>query len=91
MIDAGGKAVYPGFIDAHAHFFEYGLSMQAVNLVGTTSWQQIVDSVQAFAKTNTDGWLVGRGWDQNNWKLKQFPDKAKLDSLFPVRPVILEG
>jgi predicted amidohydrolase YtcJ len=89
VLDANGAAIYPGFIDAHAHFYEYGLGLQEVNLDGTKSWKEIVDSVEAYASRNTDGWIVGRGWDQNDWDKKQFPDKAKLDSLFPVRPVIL--
>jgi predicted amidohydrolase YtcJ len=89
VIDAGGKAVYPGFIDAHTHFYQYGLYLQEANLKGTTSWDEIVDSVSSFSKSNPDGWLIGRGWDQNNWKTKQFPNKAKLDSLFPIRPVLL--
>jgi predicted amidohydrolase YtcJ len=89
IIDAGGKAVYPGFIDAHSHFYAYGLSLQEVNLVGTKSWEEIVDSVNVFARRNPEGWIIGRGWDQNSWKVKQFPNKAKLDALFPFRPVIL--
>jgi predicted amidohydrolase YtcJ len=88
-IDAGGKPVYPGFIDAHAHFYEYGLGLQEVKLVGSKSWKAIVDTVSAFASKNTEGWIIGNGWDQNIWSVKQFPNKAKLDSLFPVRPVIL--
>src|SRR5476651_626206 len=43
VVDAGGKAVYPGFIDAHSHFYEYGLSLQQVDLVGSKSWDEIVD------------------------------------------------
>lgn len=89
VVDAGGKAVYPGFIDAHAHFYEYGLGLQEVNLVGTHSWDEAVDSVEAYSTRNTEGWVIGHGWDQNDWAKKQFPDKARLDSLFPVRPVIL--
>ncbi|MEO7211947.1 amidohydrolase [Mucilaginibacter sp.] len=88
-IDAGGKPVYPGFIDAHTHFYEYGLGLQEVNLVGSKSWNAIVDTVSAYSRHNTDGWIIGNGWDQNIWTVKQFPNKAKLDSLFPVRPVIL--
>nr|WP_294943914.1 amidohydrolase [uncultured Mucilaginibacter sp.] len=88
-IDAGGKPVYPGFIDAHAHFYEYGLGLQEVKLVGSKSWGAVVDTVSAFARKNTEGWIIGNGWDQNIWSVKQFPNKAKLDSLFPVRPVIL--
>jgi predicted amidohydrolase YtcJ len=89
VVDAAHKAVYPGFIDAHAHFFSYGLSLQTVNLVGTSSWNAIIDSVVAFSRNNPDGWLIGRGWDQNDWPVKQFPNKSKLDSLFPDRPVML--
>jgi predicted amidohydrolase YtcJ len=89
VIDAGGKAIYPGFIDAHAHFYEYGLGLQEVNLKALKSWDAVVDTVKAFAERNTDGWVIGNGWDQNLWAGKKFPDKAKLDALFPVRPVIL--
>ena len=89
VIDAGGKAVYPGFIDAHAHFYEYGLGLQDVKLVGTKSWGAVLDSVSSYATHKTDGWIIGNGWDQNIWANKAFPNKAKLDSLFPVRPVLL--
>lgn len=89
VIDAGGKAVYPGFIDAHAHFMEYGMGLQNANLVGLKSWEATLDTVKSYAAHKTEGWIVGAGWDQNTWTNKSFPNKAKLDSLFPVRPVIL--
>ena len=89
ITDLQGKTVYPGFIDAHAHFMGYGLSLKTVNLVGTESWKAVVDSVLQFTKTNTQGWIIGRGWDQNDWQIKQFPSSELLDSLFPDRPVIL--
>ncbi len=89
IIDAGNKALYPGFIDAHAHFYEYGLGLQEAKLEKTSSWQEVIDSIVVYSRKYADGWLVGRGWNQNKWKVRQFPDKAKLDSLFPVRPVVL--
>src|SRR6476659_372410 len=78
-LDAQGKFIYPGFIDAHAHFLSYGFSLNRVNLVGTESWDEILERVKAFAKENPDGWLLGRGWDQNDWAVKQFPSNEKLN------------
>jgi predicted amidohydrolase YtcJ len=89
-VDVHGKAVYPGFIDAHAHFFGYGQSLQSADLKETTSWDEVLTRLTEFAKTHPDGWLSGRGWDQNDWADKQFPTKEKLDQLFPNRPVFLE-
>ncbi|MFD2872599.1 amidohydrolase [Mucilaginibacter ximonensis] len=89
VMDAKGKAIYPGFIDAHAHFLEYGLGLKQVDLKGLKSWQQVLDTVKAYAERNPEGWVIGNGWDQNLWADHKFPDKAKLDQLFPVRPVIL--
>ncbi len=90
IIDAQGKAVYPGFIDAHAHFLGYGKSLFEVNLFGTESWEDVVHRVVDFEKTaDTTSWIIGRGWDQNDWKEKQFPTNEVLNSLFPNRPVIL--
>jgi hypothetical protein len=88
-LDAQGHFIYPGFIDAHAHFYGYGLGLQTANLVGTTSWDDILAKVKAFAQTHKEGWLIGRGWDQNDWAVKEFPTKEKLDQLFPERPVLL--
>jgi predicted amidohydrolase YtcJ len=88
-LDAGGKFIYPGFIDAHAHFTGYGNSLQRVNLTGTTSWEEVIEKTKAFDSTNKDGWLLGRGWDQNDWTEKEFPTNEKLNELFPDRPVLL--
>jgi len=88
-INADGKFIYPGFIDAHSHFFRYGLGLQTANLVDTENWEDILNRLQSFAKDYPDGWLIGRGWDQNDWPVKEFPSKEKLDQLFPNRPVFL--
>lgn len=88
-IDAKGKFIYPGFIDAHTHFYRYGLGLQTADLVGTTGWKEILQKLQSFATNNKEGWLIGRGWDQNDWDLKEFPSKEKLDLLFADRPVLL--
>ncbi len=89
IIDAKKYPVYPGFIDAHCHFVGYGLNKKSVDLVGTNSFEEVVERVQKFAESSEDEWILGRGWDQNDWKIKEFPTKEKLDSLFPNRPIAL--
>lgn len=90
MEDAGGKTILPGFIDAHAHFVGYGFSLQKVDLVGTTSWEDVLTRCGDFAKALKPGqWLTGRGWDQNDWTQKEFPTNEKLNALFPDRPVLI--
>lgn len=91
-LDAKGCTIYPGFIDAHAHFLNYGLSLQAANLVATTSWEDVLARLVRFAKTKNisqGAWITGRGWDQNDWPVKEFPTKERLDELFPHNPVYL--
>lgn len=89
-IDAKGQAVYPGFIDAHAHFVGYGQSLFQVNLFGAANWDEVVERVQKFAKEHPDeAWIRGRGWDQNKWAGKAFPTNEKLNQLFADKPVLL--
>ncbi|MGB0882079.1 MAG: amidohydrolase [Vicingaceae bacterium] len=88
-IDAKKQTIFPGFIDAHCHFVGYSLNLKQVNLVGTKSFDEVIEKVVDFSKTNNDEWIIGRGWDQNDWDIKEFPSKEKLDSLFPTQPVFL--
>lgn len=89
ILDAKKQAIYPGFIDAHCHFVGYSLNLKKVNLVGTKSFKEVLNRVIDFSKKNKDEWIIGRGWDQNDWELKEFPSREKLDSLFPTQPVFL--
>ncbi len=90
IIDATGKFIYPGFNDAHCHFSGYGNNlMQYADLRGTQSPEEIYTILQRHSKTFGGDWILGRSWDQNDWDIKEFPDKAKLDELFPEIPVYL--
>lgn len=89
QLDAEGKSIYPGFIDAHAHFVGYGNSLQRVDLTGTQSWKEVVERTGQFAAAHPTGWITGRGWDQNDWEQKQYPGNEELNRLFPDRPVLL--
>lgn len=86
--DLHGGFVYPGFIDAHSHFFGYALSLQYVDLNGCPSFEELIRKISG-KKKHIGQWIVGRGWDQNLWTNKTFPDKTRLDVLFPDNPVVL--
>jgi len=89
IYDANGKTIVPGLIDAHAHLYNLGSSLQIADLVGTSSRQEVLDRVVAFQKEKNTTFIQGRGWDQNDWETKEFPTKEDLDALFPDIPVAL--
>lgn len=86
-LDAGGKSVFPGFIDGHAHFYRLGLQQQRVDLAGTKSFKEVVQRIVDFQNKRNVEFITGRGWDQNDWENKEFPNKDTLDQLFPNTPV----
>ena len=89
-LDMGDATVVPGLIDAHGHIVGLGLALTRVDLVGTRSKQEIFERLRAFERDLPAGeWLVGRGWDQNDWPEQAFPTAADLDAAFPERPVWL--
>jgi predicted amidohydrolase YtcJ len=90
VIDAGDATIFPGLTDAHAHLYGLGLSLDLVRLVDTTSAADVVARVRERAQTTPAGeWVVGRGWDQNDWAVKEFPTAALLDAAVPDKPVFL--
>lgn len=90
LLDAGGKTVIPGLIDAHCHFYDLGLKQQQLDLTGSRSFQEVLNRVGEFHHRKQIDFIFGKGWDQNDWELKEFPDKSELDSLYPDIPVVLE-
>lgn len=90
IFDANGLTITPGLIDAHCHFYGLGLNRQWADLTGTLSYAEVLERVQKFQVENPKDFILGRGWDQNDWAIKEFPTKKELDSLFPAIPVVLE-
>ena len=88
-IDLEGKFVYPGFIDAHAHLYGLGQNLRQVDLKETQSYDEIVQRIVDYQQKNNADFILGRGWDQNDWENKEFPTKDTLDQLFPDTPVAL--
>lgn len=90
VIDAQNQYVYPGFIDAHCHFYGYAQGLLSVNLVGTKSMNEIVERIKQFEKQHAEQTVIfGRGWDQNDWENNQFPTNELLNSNFPNKTVVL--
>jgi len=91
QVDLEGHTIVPGFIDAHGHLLGLGQSLIYVDLVGSNSKKDILNRLKKAAKGLPEGqWLLGRGWDQNDWPVKELPNAADLDVAFPERPVWLE-
>ncbi|NJD31150.1 MAG: amidohydrolase [Gammaproteobacteria bacterium] len=91
VFDAAGATVVPGLIDAHAHLMGLGYALMHADLVGTRNKAEIIERLRIFAaQLPPDAWLLGRGWDQNDWPEKEFPTATDLDAAFPARPVWLE-
>ncbi|WP_252723831.1 amidohydrolase [Winogradskyella psychrotolerans] len=88
-LNADGKTIVPGFIDAHCHFLGLGFNQQVANLVGSKSFEEMMKRVLNFQNKHNNDFILGRGWDQNDWEDKQFPNKKLLDKLYPNTPVAL--
>jgi len=87
IVDAKNKTIVPGLIDAHCHFYRMGLQQQKVSLEGTKSYNEVLQKISDFKNKTNSTYITGRGWDQNDWNIKEFPTKEKLDKLFPNTPV----
>ena len=90
-IDLDGKTIIPGLIDAHAHLFGLAIGLSQAQLRGTSSKDEVIHRLREHAEKLPEGdWLLGWGWDQNDWPIKEFPNRQDLDAAFPDRPVWLD-
>lgn len=90
MLDAEGRTIIPGMVDAHAHFAGLAQKLRAVDLVGTRSLDEVVARVAEKARNLPKGtWITGRGWDQNAWADTRFPTHEALSAAIPDHPVML--
>jgi len=91
VVDLGGRTVIPGMVDAHGHLLGLGLGLRNVDLVGTRSYDEVIARVVARARQLPKGsWVVGRGWDQNDWGDTRFPTHEALSHAVPDHPVFLQ-
>ena len=89
-LDARGKSIYPGFIDGHCHFVGYAeTKARYADLNGCQSFDEVLERLAKHNENNTSDWLLGRGWDQNLWEVKEFPDNTELHKRFPDKKVLI--
>src|SRR5215218_7139861 len=73
-IDGGGKTLLPGLIDAHGHVMALGFGALQLDLTGTASLADLQQRLGVYAAANPNArWIVGRGWNQELWPVKNFP------------------
>lgn len=90
VVDLDGATVVPGFNDSHCHLYGLGKALAEIDLVGTVSPEEVAARVAAaHAAMPGDTWLQGRGWDQNDWVVKEYPTRALLDAVVGDRPVLI--
>jgi predicted amidohydrolase YtcJ len=90
-IDGRGRTLIPGIIDAHGHVMGLGMGALLIDLSDTNSLQEAQERIRAYAAANpTPRWIIGRGWNQERWRLGRFPTAADLDAAVADRPVWLE-
>ena len=90
VLDANQNTILPGLIDSHCHFYNLGLDQQVVDLRGTTSFEEIIERLKIYDLKNSSDVILGRGWDQNDWEIKQFPVNTRLNNIFKNKLVVLE-
>ena len=90
VTDLKGGVVFPGLMDGHAHLVGYADGLLEANLFATESWEEAVGRMVAHDQERPNEWVVGRGWDQNDWEEPRFPTRLLLDEYFPDKPVVLE-
>ena len=89
-LDAQGQSIYPGFIDGHCHFVGYGeTKVRYADLNGCKSFEDVLERLAKHNENNTSDWLLGRGWDQNLWEVKDFPENTELNKRFPDKKVLI--
>jgi predicted amidohydrolase YtcJ len=90
VVDLAGRTIVPGMVDAHAHLLGLGQSLRNVSLFGARSYDEVIARVVERAKGMPAGqWLLGRGWDQNQWGDTRFPTHEALTRALPNNPVYL--
>ena len=89
-LDAQGQPIYPGFIDGHCHFVGYGeTKVRYADLNGCKSFEEVLERLEKHNENNDSDWLLGRGWDQNLWEVKEFPVNTELNKRFQNKKVLI--
>ncbi|MBT7310286.1 amidohydrolase [bacterium] len=88
IIELPGEIALPGLHDAHLHVEGIGMLAEQLSLHGEKTADEVVKKAIAFAKQHPEVSIItGRGWDQNDWDVQQFPTAKLMDGID--RPIYL--
>lgn len=89
LIDVNGETIIPGFVNSYCNFYKLGLTLQKIDLTEVTSFEEVIQQLDEFKKEKNSDFIIGYGWNHNNWDNKALPTKEMLDEIFPDTPVVL--
>jgi predicted amidohydrolase YtcJ len=91
VIDLRGRALLPGFQDAHVHPAFAGVTMIGCNLMGAASLEDALARIAGYAKQHPEReWIAGSGW-RMEWFPGGTPDRQMLDRVTAGRPAYLSN
>ncbi len=88
-MDLKGRVVMPGFIDAHAHLDSIGINLATLDLRGVSSIEELKSRLKDYVKSVKARWIIGRGWDQELFRERRWPNRFDIDDVVSDRPVLL--
>ncbi|HEX2021379.1 MAG TPA: amidohydrolase [Candidatus Thermoplasmatota archaeon] len=90
VVDLAGRALVPGFVDAHNHLVSYGVRLMRLDLSRARGRADLLESVRERARmTPSDGWIVGHSWDESAWEDPALPSQEELDAAAGGRAALL--
>ncbi|MEC5421917.1 amidohydrolase [Virgibacillus sp. C22-A2] len=89
-INLYGKTMLPGFVDSHLHIIGHGEKLLRLDLSQMKSAGEVLEALEnRTANLSEDEWLLGEGWNENQWEDTSIIHKSELDKISKINPIML--
>lgn len=89
-VDLDGRVMYPGFVDSHLHMIGHGEKLLRLDLSQMESSHAMKEAlVEKAAVAESDTWIIGEGWNENNFPDRKIFHREELDEIAPEQPMML--